>query len=310
MANTFVNFTDFQKEQARRTDLVSFLNSQGEVLKRSGSEYEWQSPSGKVTIRGNLWYHQYEQEGGEAISFVQRFMGKDFPDAVNLLLGGTATNLMQDSPQKKTRSPTPFSLPKRNENMRRVFAYLLNQRSLDRSVVYAFAHKDMIYESDPYHNVVFVGFDPEGNPRHANKRGTGSESTFKVNEPGSIPEYSFHWNGSDNELYFFEAPIDMLSFITMHPDQWMRHSYAAACSISDRVLMQMLKDNPKLDTVYLCLDSDLPGQQAAKRIQDKLFTMGKKTEILIPLNKDWNEDLVQQTISEKEDAPCQIMSFS
>ena len=63
MANTFVNFTDFQKEQARRTDLVSFLNSQGEVLKRSGSEYEWQSPSGKVTIRGNLWYHQYEQEG-------------------------------------------------------------------------------------------------------------------------------------------------------------------------------------------------------------------------------------------------------
>ena len=74
--------------------------------------------------------------------------------------------------------------------------------------------------------------------------------------------------------------------------------------------MQMLKDNPNLDTVYLCLDNDSPGQDATKRIRDKLFTMGKKTEILIPINKDWNEDLVQQTISEKEDVPCQIMSFS
>ena len=310
MPNNYIPFTDSQKDQARRTDLVSLLQSQGEELKQSGSEFEWQSPSGKVTVRENLWYHQYDQEGGDAIAFVRKFLGKSYPDAINLLLGGAAVDLSQEKPQKSNQSSSPFVLPKRNENMRRVFAYLLNRRCLDRSVVYAFAHKDMIYESDPYHNVVFVGFDTEGNPRHANKRGTGRESTFKGNEPGSIPEYSFHWNGSDNELYFFEAPIDMLSFITMHPDQWMHHSYAAACSVSDRVLMQMLKDNPNLDTVYLCLDNDSPGQDATKRIRDKLFTMGKKTEILIPINKDWNEDLVQQTISEKEDVPCQIMSFS
>ena len=197
MSNTFISFTDAQKDQARKTDLVAFLRSQGEDLQQSGSEYEWQSPSGKVTIRGNLWYHQYEQEGGEAISFVQKFSGKSYPEAVNLLLGGDAVDLSQEKQQKSKQSSSPFVLPKRNENMRRVFAYLLNRRCLDRSVVYAFAHKDMIYESDPYHNVVFVGFDTEGNPRHANKRGTGRESSFKGNEPGSIPEYSFHWNGSD-----------------------------------------------------------------------------------------------------------------
>lgn len=308
MSTTYVHFSDLQKERARCTDLVSFLNSNGETLKRSGSEYEWQSPTGKVTIRGNLWYHQYDQEGGDAISFVQKFTGKSYPEAVISLLGEDTLSVQRQSRNDKESSH--FVLPERNENMRRVFAYLLNRRCIDRNVIYAFAHKDMIFESLPYHNVVFVGFNSDGKPCHANKRGTGSESSFKGNEPGSLPEYSFHWNGSDNELYFFEAPIDMLSYITMNPDNWQRHSYAAACSVSDRVLLQMLKDNPKIDTVFLCLDNDLPGQQATKRIQDKLFTMGIKTEVLIPINKDWNEDLIQKTISEKEDVQCPVMSFS
>ena len=307
--STFIYFTEAQKEQARRTDLPSLLRAQGAELKRSGSEYEWESPTGKVTLRGNLWYHQYEQEGGDAIAFAQKFMGSSYPEAINLLLGGDAIPSAPAAQPKPKQQTAPIMLPERNENMRRVFAYLLNRRCLDRDVVYAFVHKDMIYESAMYHNVVFVGYDADGNPAHANKRGTGSESTFKGNQPGSIPEYSFHWNGSDNELYFFEAPIDMLSYISMHPDRWRQHSYAAACSVSDRVLLQMLTDNPKLDTVHLCLDSDDPGQQAAKRIADKLFTMGVKHEILVPVNKDWNEDLIQLS-TESEEETCPAMSFS
>ena len=31
----------------------------------------------------------------------------------------------------------------------------------------------MIYESAKYHNAVFVGYDKDGNPRHACMRGTG-----------------------------------------------------------------------------------------------------------------------------------------
>ena len=71
----------------------------------------------------------------------------------------------------------------------------------------------------------------------------------------------------------------------------------------------MLKDNPKLDTVFLCLDSDGPGQQAARRIGDKLFTMGVKHKILVPVNKDWNEDLIQKSI-ESEEEPCPVMQYS
>lgn len=71
----------------------------------------------------------------------------------------------------------------------------------------------MIYESAKYHNAVFVGFDQDGAPRHANLRGTGSESTFKGNADGSVPEYSFHWTGRSKYLCLFEAPIDLTKTI-------------------------------------------------------------------------------------------------
>ena len=179
-------------------------------------------------------------------------------------------------------------MPKKNDNMRRVYAYLINRRGIDRDVIYTFAHCGLIYESEKYHNVVFVGKDNQGIPRHIHKRGTASESTYKGNADSSIPEFSFHWNGKSDKIYLFEAPIDMLSFITMHKENWQQHSYAACCGVSDRVLFQMLNDNSDLKTVYLCLDNDEGGEKATKRISDKLFIHGIDHEILVPNLKDWN----------------------
>lgn len=304
----YIHFTQEQKEQARQTDLCDLLRAQGETLKRSGSEYEWKDGSQKVTIRGNLWFHQYEQQGGDAIDFIRRFYNKDYPDAVEYLLGDWRRN-PKISPAVVREPSKPLELPSRNDNMRRVFAYLLYQRGIHRDVAYAFAHKQMIYESEKYHNVVFVGYDKNGNPRHANLRGTGKDSTFKGNAVGSVPEYSFHWTGRSEKLFLFEAPIDMLSFISMNIENWQQHSYAAACSVSDKVLFQMLKDNPNISEVYLCLDSDEPGQAAAKRISDKLFIQGISATILIPEHKDWNEDLLNLNREEHEEEPCQVLQL-
>ena len=301
----YIHFTEQQKAQARQTDIAELLRSQGETLKRSGSESEWMDGGQKVTIRGNLWYHQYEQVGGDAVDFVRRFYNKSYPEAMEYLLGGSGGTLaVSPSVQKEEK---PFVLPPKNDNMRRVFAYLLNCRGIDREVLYAFVHKGMIYESADYHNTVFVGFDSNGNAKHAHKRGTGSESSYKGNVSGSQPEYSFHWSGQSDTLYLFEAPIDMLSFISMQKEGWRQHSYAASCSVSDRVLFQMLKDNPDIRQVVLCLDSDEPGQTAAKRIADKLFVQGISSEILVPYHKDWNEDLLaagkQPVPEEQEEQP-------
>lgn len=294
--STYIHFTKEQREQARRTNLANFLINQGEKVKKSGSEYEWLDGSQKVTIRGHLWYHQYEQKGGDAVDFVRRFYNKDYAEAVEMLLNncdGQIVNL-----QTTEREQKPFILPPRNDRMSRVFSYLLLTRGIDKDVLFEFVKNKMIYESAYYHNAVFVGYDSSGKPRHAHKRGTVTSNPYKGNVAGSQPEYSFHFNGTSDKMFLFEAPIDMLSYISKHKENWQEHSYAASCSVSDRVLFQCLKDNPNIKNVYLCFDNDEAGQVANKRIADKLNSMNIKSEILIPIHKDWNEDL---TLSEKGD---------
>lgn len=286
-------FSPEQKEIAQRTDLVELLRSQGETLKPSGSEYEWKYQGQKVTVRRNLWYHQYEQLGGDAVAFVRKFLGKSYMEAMEYLLQYNGIPLPEICSGEERKA---FELPAANQNMNRVFAYLVTQRGISREVVYAFVHKRMIYESAKHHNVVFVGYDQEGNPRHAHKRSTAKEGNFKSNAAGGQPEFSFHWHGIGAKLFLFEAPIDMLSYITLHPEGWRQNSYAASCSVSDRVLFQMLRDNPGIQLVYICFDSDAPGQSAAQRISDKLFLRGVKSEILVPARKDWNEDLLHKEV--------------
>ncbi len=44
--------------------------------------------------------------------------------------------------------------------------------------------------------------------------------------------------------------------------------------------------------MYIAYDSDIYGQRAAKRTKAKLDNLGGyKSHILVPENKDWNEDL-------------------
>lgn len=297
--STYIHFTKEQREQARRTDLANFLISKGEKVKKSGSEYEWLDGSQKVTIRGYLWYHQYEQKGGDAIDFVRRFYNKDYAEAVEMLLNGNGGQIIISLPIEKEYKP--FTLPPRYDRMSRVFSYLLLTRGIDKDVLYEFVRKEMLYESADFHNAVFVGYDSNGKPRHAHKRGTVTNNPYKGNVAGSQPEFSFHWHGTSDKIFLFEAPIDMFSYISMHKENWQEHSYAASCSVSDRVLFQCLKDNPNIKNVFLCFDNDEAGQTANKRIADKLNSMNIKSKILIPIHKDWNEDILN---GERTDEIC------
>ena len=105
----YIQYSEQQKEQARRTDLCELLRSQGEQLKRSGSEYEWRDGSEKVTIRGNLWFHQYEQKGGDAIDFVRKYYNKSYPEAMEYLLGGADGTLVMAEAVPKRSPPNPSS---------------------------------------------------------------------------------------------------------------------------------------------------------------------------------------------------------
>ena len=171
----FVYFTSAEKRQANEVDLPSFLRDRGEKLLQAGREYRLASDH-SITVRGNRWYDHAARRGGHAISFVQQFYDKTYPEAVSILLGRDGQGIIPIAKQEpEPQEPKPFALPKPYLTMRRMYAYLTKHRCIDRDVVTAFVQEKLLYEDDPHHNCVFVGLDENGEARHAHLRSTGSQ---------------------------------------------------------------------------------------------------------------------------------------
>ena len=287
----YIHFTEEQKLRASSVDLVEFLHRQGERLIRSGLEYRMSSDH-SVTVRGSEWYDHETQEGGGPISFVQTRYGLSYPEAVKKLLETEGSLPFIPSQNEKENLRKEFVQPPANRQMRRVYAYLLQKRFIDREVLTAFVRAGLVYEDTQYHNAVFIGRDEHGVARHAHKRSANDMGKpFRANVEGSDPRYSFHWNGSSGRLYVFEAPIDLLSFLTLYPKGWQEHSYVALCGVGEQAMVWMLEQNSSIRQVLLCLDHDKAGIEAAGRLTDVLSARGVSVSVLQPERKDWNEDL-------------------
>lgn len=296
----YIPFTEEQKVMANSVDLAEFLRMRGEKLERVGREHKliYYDGSGKhdsITMSGSRWFDHKNQVGGGAIKFMQEFYDMDFQTAVQELLGQTVTSLSHAPPkavvhEEKTKE---FKLPKSNENMHRVFAYLIKQRFINPEIISFFARNHTLYEDKEHHNAVFVGLDENGVPRQASKRSTNSfGKTFRITCEGSDTRYSFSHFGKLEKLFVFEAPIDMLSYLTLHPENWQQHSYIAMNGVYENAVLTALKNHSNINEIVLCVDNDEGGIEAVDRLRDILTENGyPNVKWLAPKFKDWNEIL-------------------
>ena len=295
----YIPFTDEQKQLANSVDLAEYLRVRGEKLERVGIEHKliYYDSSGKhdsITIRGSKWFDHKNQTGGGAIKFMQEFYGMDFQTAVQELLGQTVTPLSHSPPKAIAKEEKKeFRLPQANTNMHRVYAYLIKQRFISADIITHFAKQHTLYEDKNHHNAVFVGLNEKGMPKQAHKRSTNSVgSTFRITCSGSDTRYSFAHFGEDERLYIFEAPIDMLSFLTLYPKEWQKHSYIAMNGVYENAVLTALKNHSNLSEVILCVDNDEGGIEAVDRLRDILNENGySNVKRLAPPYKDWNEVL-------------------
>ena len=274
----------------------------GEKLERAGVEHKliYYDSSGKhdsITIRGSKWFDHKNQTGGGAIKFMQEFYGMDFQTAVQELLGQTVTPLSHSPPKAIAKEEKKeFRLPQANTNMHRVYAYLIKQRFISPDIISHFAKQHTLYEDKEHHNAVFVGVDENGVPRQASKRSTSTfGNAFRITCEGSDTKYSFSHFGKSSRLYVFEAPIDMMSFLTLYPKDWQQHSYIAMNGVYENAVLTALKNHSNLREIVLCVDNDEGGIEAVDRLRDILHENGyPNVKRLAPEFKDWNECLKSQ----------------
>lgn len=292
-------YTREQIQRADDTDLYVFLSGRGEQFKRCGKEYRWLRHD-SVMINKSEWYRFSQNKGGHAIDFMKEFYGLSFAEAVKELLGEegageTNRRTAKEDAGRQKVCPIPLpglELPERNESCEIARKYLIEQRKLSEQLVDQMIAKGDIYESKNYHNVVFVGRDKEQNPRYAAMRGT-DENRYRGEAKGSEKAYGFGHIGTDEKLFVFESPIDLLSYITAVPEEWKKHSYISLGGLSEKAMKRMYTEYPHIHSIYLCLDNDEPGNERCRQFVS-LIPEELSVYRLEPVKKDWNECLVAE----------------
>ena len=288
-----MQYTEEQITRANQTNLVSFLNAQGEQLVKSGREYRWKRHD-SVTVSGNRWYRHSQGRGGYPVDFVMEFYNATFPEAVKKLIGEEGEGRNSTCP-----APSPdFRLPEKEENNDRIIRYLTENRGIEKNLVEEWISSGDVYEEKKHHNVVFVGRGADGIPRYAHCRGT-SEIKYRGDVAGSDKSCGFCHRGTDTQLFVFEAAIDLLSFIQLFPKDWKKRSYLSLGGISSAALMAFLSERPQITSVFLCLDNDRAGNEACEKLAEEIRD-GYSVVRLKPSRKDWNEILCDKNVDRKK----------
>lgn len=286
-------YSQAQIDHANAVSLEDFLRSQGESLKRCGKDMEWKAHD-SLKVRGNKWHRFSNDTGSYPIDFVMEFYGNSFPEAVEMLIGEKGEGQLAAVP-----APSPeFRLPMRNVTNANARNYLVTKRKIDEVLIDRFLNAGDVYEDAKYHNVVFIGRDLKNMPRYAHCRGTNDK--FRLDVSGSDKSYGFSYQGKNDQLCVFEAPIDLLSFINLFLKNWDERSYLSLGGVAYKALQQFIEDHKGISTIYLCLDNDEAGEAACIHLNKEIPEDMKVLRMKPPV-KDWNELLIQREQIDRKD---------
>lgn len=296
-------FTKSELEMAKSVDLKAVASSMGFTVKRIGSLYTIKEMDSIRIYPDNHWYRWSGKSatgitGGSQIDFMMEFGGMDIGEAVAYLLdfsgqGRNVTVRTEGKVSSVKKEHKPFSLPPSSSNNLRIMKYLTEERRLSEETVMWFIDRKLIYESEPYHNIVFIGYDKEGRARFASMRGIYDHDgkAFKCDVAGNDKRFAFHVEADSDTVLVFEAAIDLMSYFEMHHRPQV-HMIALGMT-ADNPLRQYLDDHAGISNIGFCLDNDEPGRTAAYKLAEKYIRPGYRTDISFPIDgcKDYNEQI-------------------
>ena len=201
------------------------------------------------------------------MNFLVHVNGMSFLDAVGFLLEQNPSYIPPNI-QEREMAKKPFALPERAKDVNRIWNYL-KHRGISRETFVYCVNQGILYESLPYHNVVFVGRDEKGQARYAFLRGIYDRGKpFKMEQSGSDKAYSFCVppSGKCCRVAVYEAaPKDGRRKKEEKPPLALEH---------------FLENHPEVTQIEICTNNDGPGRYACETMKR---TYRDRYEILINL---------------------------
>ena len=157
--------------------------------------------------------------------------------------------------------------------------------------------------------VVSTGKNTQGEISYAAFRIASTNYRFRGEVAGSDKASGFliESEGMNDCVYVFESFIDAMSHANLYnikygnKDAWKLHNRLALGGTADTALMELLKSNPNIRNICLCLDNDSAGRAASATIRQKLMSMGYMNVYeRFSREKDYNEELMMVRKTEIE----------
>ena len=291
--------------QAREMDLLTYLQNYEpqELVHFSGKTYCTREHDSLKISDGKWCWFSRGIGGRSALDYLIKVKGIPFMQAVERIVGQTKLQPPVFVSGEKATKPIILLRPKANQSTTNAVEYLRG-RGIDGEIIDYCIKTGRIYESYPYHNVVFVGQDKNGKARYANLRGIGTD--FKGEATGSDKRFSFSIPAMNSDtVHLFESAVDLLSYATMQKldgKEWNAEHLVSLAGVYKPkreteesklplALGQFLSDHPEVKNVNLRLDNDPAGRIAMNTIYKQLT--GKYNVCPLPplSGKDYNDML-------------------
>ena len=303
-------YTEEQIKQARSIDLMTYLQTYEptELVHVRGNTWCLREhDSLKVTADGK-WYWWSRGFGGySALDYLTKVKGLPFIKAMDILT--------DDSKDFQSETPKIFNrgnsnterkllLPEKCETNLEVIRYLTG-RGIDREIIRDCINEGLLYESLPYHNCIFVGYDETGKAAYACYRATSGERIMG-DAAGSDKRYAFRINHAGSTIHAFESAIDLLSYATvmkMQTGDWRAEPMVSLGGVyapspnkrgmkTPAALSNVLENHPEIKMIALHLDNDFAGRNASRAIAENLQDKYTIRDEPPPHSKDCNAYLM------------------
>ncbi len=314
-----MRFTKQTIEHAQEIDLLTYLfhNNPADLVHVAGNTYCTREHD-SLKISNGKWYWFSRGIGGRsALDYLIKVKGIPFPQAVDMILGRTATEPpvfhAREKPTEEKPPEKKLLLPELREDYPSRAVHYLEARGIDLEILnYCIQHK-LLFETKQYHHAVFVGYDKGGVMRYAAMRAT--RGPFKGEATGSDKHFSFFIapDPDSSRVHVFESAIDLLSYATMEKlagRDWKRDALLSLAGVFKQkrekvvpvALRQFLDDHPAIRSLELHLDNDQIGRSAAKGIVEGLsgepYTV---TDHSPKYGKDMNDQLLWQLATQRKE---------
>ena len=302
-------YTEEQIKAARSIDLLTYLQTYEptELIHVRGNTYcTREHDSLKISSDGR-WYWWSRGFGGySALDYLIKVKGMQFMDAMKILSDGRQLSPKNDAVLGENRhveGKRTLLLPERSETNLEVVRYL-SSRGIDREIIRDCIDEGLLYESLPYHNCIFVGFDENGKAAYACYRATNGERLMG-DAAGSDKRYAFRIDRASSTLHVFESAIDLLSYATimkMKTGEWRSEPMVSLGGVYapspnspsikiPAALDNALQNHQEVNMIALHLDNDYAGKSAMENIALQLRCNYEMRNEPPPYGKDCNDYL-------------------